>query len=420
MKPRLPPWLSRNVLTLGLVSLLNDAASDMIAPLFPIFLTVTLGGAPAMLGLVEGAADATASVLKLVSGRIVDRWGRRVPLVVGGYALAALTRPLLAMATGPWMVLVLRVTDRVGKGLRTTPRDALLAAGAPPERLGSVYGFHRAMDHFGAVIGALLAAAALTLGVSDLRTLFFYSAVPSFVALLLLVLLVREPPVDPPVVLVVEAPVPVLVPGKAVAVKAVPPPPWTTPFPKGRLRWYLAAVALFGLGHASDAFLLLKAGLPAEEGGGGVPMAALPLLWMALHLVKSLASAGAGPLADRFGRRRLIAAGWVVSAGIYVGFGAAASATTFVTLFVVYGLYHGLVEGAEKAVAAQLAEDGATGTALGWYHLVTGLVALPAGLLFGWLWTVFGAPVAFAVGATLALLGLVPLAISARPVPSAA
>ncbi|MDP2306057.1 MAG: MFS transporter [Pseudomonadota bacterium] len=401
---KLPPWLSRNVLVLGLVSLLNDAASDMIAPLFPIFFTVTLGGAPALLGLVEGAADASASVLKLVSGRLADRWGRRLPLMIGGYGLAALARPLLALATGPWMVLVLRVTDRVGKGLRTTPRDALLATGAPPGRLGSVFGFHRAMDHAGAAIGALLAFVALSLGVDDLRTLFLWSAVPSIVGVVLLALLVTEAPAPER-----AAPRPASdVPASVSSASGLPPLPWATPLPTGRLRWYLVAVAFFGLGHASDAFLLLKAG------DAGVPTVALPLLWVALHGVKSLASAGAGPLADRLGRRRVIAAGWGVSAAIYVGFTAAGSTPAYAALFVAYGLYHGLSEGAEKAVAAQLAEESGTGTALGWYHLVSGLVALPAGLLFGTLWTVAGPEAAFVTGATLALLALGPLAVSAR------
>ncbi len=388
-----PPWLTRNVLALGLVSLLNDAASEMIAPLFPIFLTVTLGGAPAVLGLVEGAADATGSVLKLVSGRLSDRFGHRVGMVFGGYAVAAATRPVLALATGPGMVLVARIVDRIGKGLRTSPRDALLARSAPADRLGSVFGFHRALDHTGAVIGALAASLLLAAGVEDLRTIFSWSVVPSLVGLVVIALVVRDPDAGP---------------------VATPPDPSPTRRPvlpdappAGRLRAFLAAVGLFGLGHATDGFLLLQAGTR------GVPTALLPALWMALHVVKAIASAGAGPLADRLGRRRVIGAGWVVAATIYAAFAFAESTPAFVALFVVYGLYHGLTEGAERAVAAELSE-GATGTALGWYNLVTGLVALPAGLLFGGIWTVSGPEAAFAYGALLALLALGPLTWSAR------
>jgi MFS family permease len=183
--------------------------------------------------------------------------------------------------------------------------------------------------------------------------------------------------------------------------------------PTPRLRWFLGGVALFGLGHASDAFLLLKAGT------AGVPTPMLPVLWMALHIVKSVASAASGPVADRLGRRRVIGAGWIVSALIYLGFAAAHTTDTYALLFVVYGLYHGLTEGSEKAVATELAA-GATGTALGWYNLVAGLVVLPAGLLFGAVWEIWGAPIAFGMGAGFALAGLLPLAMSSRMTPAPA
>jgi MFS family permease len=367
---------------LGLVSLLNDGASEMIAPLLPIFLTGTLGGAPALLGLVEGAADASAAVLKLFSGYIAERGGRR-PMVILGYGLAALTRPLLATVGSAGPVVALRVTDRIGKGIRTTPRDVLLVAGVPKERLASVYGFHRAMDHAGAVVGAFAAWLLLRSGVEDLRSVFLWSTVPSLVLLVLLVVLVRDP-------------------GGALPAKPVALAP-----PTIRMRWFLAAVCTFGLGRASDAFLLLAAGT------AGARTEVLPLLWMALHAVKSTASAWAGPLADRLGRRGVIAFGWVFAAAIYLAFTAAHSPIVFGALFIVYGLYHGLTEGAEKAVAAELAE-GHTGVSLGWYNLASGLVALPAGLLFGGLWTAFGPHVAFAVGAVLALAALAPLYVSTR------
>lgn len=395
-----PSWLTPNVLALGLVSLLNDAASEMIQPLFPLFLTVTLGGAPAMLGLVEGVADAASSVLKLVSGRISDRYGHRVPMVFGGYALATLTRPAIALATGPWAVLVFRVIDRVGKGLRTSPRDALLAASAPAGNLGAVFGFHRAMDHAGAVVGALAAAILLSIGIEDLRTIFLWSVVPSLVGLVVIALVIRDPSPGPAVP---ASPPPV-------AADAPPPRRGLLPgaLPSGPLRGYLAAIGIFGLGHATDAFLLLQAGT------AGVRTHELPILWMALHVVKSVASLWAGPLADRVGRRRVIVAGWMVAAAIYLLFAAADETAEFTALFIVYGLYHGLTEGAERAVAVELA-GGATGTALGWYNLVTGLVALPAGLVFGAIWTFAGPAAAFGYGAALAVVAMGVLTWTARP-----
>lgn len=375
-----PAWLTRNVAVLSLTSLLNDVASEIIAPLLPLFLTVTLGGAPAMLGLVEGTADTVASLLKLYSGRLSDRLGKRKPLVVLGYSLSAVTRLFLALAGSPWAVLAVRTVDRVGKGLRTSPRDAMLAEAAPPDRRGTVYGFHRAMDHLGAVLGALIAWLLLSHVTTDLRTVFLWSAAPAFVAVSILALFARDSaPTVAPVV--------------------------GTASPTGRMRWALVAIGILGLGQLSDAFLLLKAG----EAGVAIPM--LPLLWMAFHMVKVVASLGAGALADRIGRRTVMATGWVARAAIYGAFALTDSVEGMVALFVVYGVYHGLTEGAEKALISELAAKD-LGTAFGWYNLVAGVAALPAGLLLGGLWTLFGAPAAFACGAALAIAALVPLAMS--------
>ena len=371
--------MNRSVLLIGLVSLLNDAASEMIAPLMPIFLTVTLGGAPAWVGIIEGAADMAASLLKLYAGRLSDLTGRRKPWMVGGYLLVSITRPPLAFATAPWMVLALRVVDRVGKGVRTSPRDALLAESVAAKNHGFAFGFHRAMDHAGAFLGALIAWALLHQGM-PIRDIFLWSAVPALVACAFAF----------------------GVPETRVAPSASVPLP---PLPRS-LRGVLLAVGILGLGQIGDAFLLLKAG------EAGVPLESLPLLWMALHAVKSLASLGAGGLSDRVGRRPVILAGWCVRAVIYGMLAMAGSAEALAALFVVYGLYHGLTEGAEKALVAEMST---TASAFGWYHLTTGVVVLPAGILVGWLWTVAGAPVAFAYGTMMVLIAVVALTLAPRP-----
>lgn len=378
-----PAWLSRNVLVLSAVSLLNDAASEMVTPLLPIFLTVTLGASVAAAGMIEGIADAMSAVLKLVSGRIADRTGRHRPLLLAGYGLPALVRPLVALASASWMVLAVRVLDRVGKGLRTSPRDALLAASAPADRRGSVFSFHRAADHLGAVVGSLAAWAFLHFVSSDLRALFWWSAVPGVVVLAVVAFGVKESTAPKPTISEGDGPL------------------------SPSLKWLFGALGVFGLGRTSESFLLLKAG------SDNIAISSLPLLWMLLHIVKVVTALGAGPLADRLGRRAIIAAGWVVFALLYAAFAVVHSPFAIAGLFVAYGAYAGLSEGAEKALVAELTPSNARGTAFGWYHLVTGLIAIPAGLLFGGLWTLYGSPAAFGVGAICATAALVPLAISA-------
>ena len=382
-------WLTRNVLALGLVSLLTDTATEAIIPLLPAFLMTLPGAGPVALGLIEGAADSVASLLKLVSGRAADRLGRNRPLVLAGYALSSLARPFIALAALPSHVLAVRVADRVGKGLRTSPRDNLIAGSVPASQRGTAYGFHRSMDHAGAVVGPLLAVLFLTLGTSktpNLRLLFALTAIPGALAVLAILAGVRE-----------SAP--------AASAKAAAPEAKAA-LPVGRLARFLVPLAIFTLGNSSDVFLLLKAG----TGGGGaakVPLVGLPLLWMGFHVVKMLASTPGGRLADRLGRVRTIGLGWAVYALVYAGFAFAHSRAAVIGLFVVYGLYYGLTEGAEKALIADLAPAASRGTAFGWYHATVGLLALPAGLLFGGLWSRYGDAVAFGVGAGLALAALV-------------
>jgi MFS family permease len=375
--------LPRSVKVLGLVSLLTDASSEMIYPLLPAFV-IALGSGPVFLGLVEGLAEATAAGLKVLAGWLSDRTRRRKPLVVAGYALSSLARPLLSLATAPWHVLAVRLADRVGKGTRGAPRDALIAevTGAPDR--GRAFGFHRAMDHAGAFVGPLLASAALAMG-ADLRLVFALAAIPGALSVVVLVFGVRE--------------------GAAArsAPAAVGEDGPTTPL----FRRYLAVLALFALGNSSDAFLLLR----AQE--TGIALTTLPLLWAFHHAVKALASTWGGALSDRWGRRRTIAAGWGVYAASYVGFAWAAAPVHAWVLFGLYGLYPALTEGPERALVADLAAQ-ARGRAFGLYHALTGGMLLPASLLTGVVWQSRGALAALGLGAALAglaaaaLLALVP------------
>jgi MFS family permease len=370
--------LPATVLALGLTSFFTDAGTELIFPLLPAFVA-SLGAAPAFLGLVEGAADATSSLLKLVAGRIADNARAKKPLVLFGYGLASVVRPLVALAVAPWHVLAIRVTDRVGKGVRSAPRDALIAASVDKDQAGRAFGFHQAMDHAGAVVGPLAAAALLALGV-PLRWVFAAAIVPGL-ASIVAILVVREP-----------EPAATAAPTRAIAdapKKAAPP--------LGRdLARYLGILALFSLGNSSDAFLLLR----AKE--LGVSVAALPLLWALFHVTKLVSAYLGGDASDRVPRHRLVIAGWAVYAGAYLGFGLASAAWHVWALFVIYGAYHGLTEPAEKALVRDLAPAEARGRAYGAYGFILGASAVPAGVLTGMLWQTFSPMVALATGAAIA------------------
>jgi MFS family permease len=390
----LPPTVRR----LGLVSLLTDASSEMIYPLLPSFLTGVLGAGPAFVGLVEGLAESVASLLKLASGRISDHMRRRKPLIVGGYTLSSLARPLVAAATAPWHVLVVRIADRIGKGVRGAPRDALLAQVTRREDLGRAYGFHRAMDHAGAVVGPLIASALLLLHL-DLRTVFALAALPALASMLVLVFAVREAPSPTPV----ERP---SAPPKADET------PGTPPAPRG-LGGLLAVIGLFTLGNSSDAFLLLRAQ------GAGVALPLIPILWTAHHVVKSATSTAGGALSDRVGRRGAIAAGWVLYALAYAGLALATSPGPVWALFAVYGLHHALTEGPERALVAEMAAGETRGRAFGLYHAVTGALLLPASLITGALWQRISPAAALLTGAAIALVAAITLLAVVREPPRA-
>jgi MFS family permease len=377
---------------LGVVSLLTDTSSEMMVPLLPVFLTSVLGAGALALGWIEGLADATASVLKLVAGRWSDRSSRRRPLVVAGYTLSSAARPVVAAATAPWHLLAIRVLDRVGKGLRSSPRDALIAGSVPAERRGTGFGLHRAMDHAGAIVGPLLATAYLVFWSIDLRTLFWLTAIPGAASVAVLVLGVREPDEQPS-------------PTASGSVPAPDPahsePPLKSRDP--RLLRLLIPLGLFTLGNASDVFLLLKAG---EERAS---ITTLPLLWVGLHVVKSATAVPGGRLSDRWGRTPTLVLGWCVYAAIYAGLAFAENRIAVGALFVTYGLYHGLTEGPERAWVAELVPSRRWGTGFGWYHLTLGLLTLVASVLFGALWEVFGSRTAFLTSGGLALAAVAAL-----------
>jgi MFS family permease len=386
------PRLHRNIVALGAVSLLTDFSSEMIYPLLPVFLTATLGAGPAALGIIEGVAESTASLLKLFSGAWSDRVGRRKPLVLAGYGLSAAMRPLVGFATAWGHVLAVRFSDRIGKGIRTSPRDALIAGSVAAEDRGRAFGLQRAMDHLGAVIGPLVAFLLLSGAGVSLRTVFFLSAIPGAAAVAALLFLVREPPrpASP------HAQGPLLAGG-------LPP----------AFRRYLLIVGLFTLGNASDAFLILRAV------DAGVPVAWVPLLWGAFHVVKSSLSVPAGILSDRWDRRKVVIAGWIVYAATYGTWGLVRGPAWMVGLFLVYGLYAAATEGVERALVADFIPAERRGTAYGWFHLVVGISALPASVLFGVLYNWKGAPAAFGVSATLAIAASLLLLMLPTPAPTA-
>ncbi|MCA1585849.1 MAG: MFS transporter [Acidobacteria bacterium] len=390
--------LPRGVWLLGWTSLLNDAASEAIYPLLPMFVTTALGGHAVSLGIIEGTADAASSLLKVVAGRASDALGRRRPLVIAGYGVAAVVRPLIALATAWPHVFAIRVVDRVGKGIRGAPRDAMLAALAPAAARGRVFGFHRAMDHTGAIVGPIAAALFLWLRPDAYRTLFALTVVPGALAVALL-FFVREAP---------------RVPQKGVSERGEQPidrdrsaaVAWR-PLPS-ELKRFLLILALFTLGNSSDAFLLL------QLSAAGLPVAGLPLVWAALHVVKAGLSTTGGSLSDRYGRRALIVVGWLVYAGVYAGFAFSTSIAALSTWLLVYGVHFALVEGSEKALVADLTPDTMHGTAFGWYNAVLGLGALAASLLFAAIWQAFGAPAAFLTGSGLAIAASTLLLVDGR------
>ena len=365
--------LGRNVIALGAVSFLTDVSSEMIYPLLPVFLTAVLGANASFIGAIEGAAETTAALLKLASGWWSDRVRKRKPLVVIGYGIASIARPLVAIAQTATQVLFIRVSDRVGKGIRNAPRDALISESVNPSIRGRAFGFHRAMDNAGGILGPLIAFAVLTWHFAAIRTVFWLAVIPAALSLVVLVAFVRDVP-------------------RPVSAPVTGGPDLTQP---------LGVIFLFTLGNSTDAFLLLRASQL------GVPVALAPILWAALHVVKSASNIPGGTLSDRIGRRPTLIAGWLLYAAVYFGFARATAMWEAWALFGLYGIFFGLTEGSERALVADMVTPDRRGTAFGWYNLAIGLGALPASLLFGYVWDHAGAPAAFVMGASLALAAAV-------------
>ncbi len=393
--------LPRNVKVLAAVSFLTDVASEMVYPLLPLFLSTVLGVSAVGLGVIEGFAESASSLLRLPAGWWSDRTKRRKPLVVIGYTIAWLARPLLGLAQSAGQVLAIRMSDRFGKGLRSAPRDALIADSVPASQRGYAYGVHRGADNLGAVFGPLIAWAALTYGWAELRTLFYWTALPGMLSVLLLVLFVREPGDTGQRLKIVSGALPKDEADASVAPLAVPIAARgsSNDTPLGSAFWRMLAVMfLFTLSLSTDAFLLLRASQL------GVATSLIPILWAALHVVKSSSSVLSGALADKVGRRPLILGGWGVYALVYLGFATATDAWHVWALFVVYGLYFGMSEGAEKALVADLVPASRRGAAFGWFNAAIGIAALPASIVFGLVWDAHGSAAAFQMGAGIAVL----------------
>jgi MFS family permease len=394
--------LPRPVWLLGWVSLATDSASEAIYPLLPFFLTQVLGAGAVSLGIVEGAAEAVNSLLKIWSGRAADTHRTKRPLVLAGYSISSLLRPLIAVTQTWGQVFAVRVADRVGKGIRSAPRDAMLAEWTTPETRGRVFGFHRSMDHAGAVLGPALATLFLYVYPGSYRTLFALTIVPGLVAILL-IFLVKEEPEASTVVRGADAPsAAAAAPRASTPYASTPSAVGTSPATAGaavprELRSFFIVLTLFTLGNSTDAFLLLK----LTDVAGGAKF--IPLIWAALHVVKASVSVIGGSWSDRIGRHRVIALGWLVYAAVYVGFAVSDTMLPLLFWFLVYGFYFGFAEGTEKALVADLAPAGARGFAFGIYNAVLGIGALLASVFFGLLWNAFGSRVAFATGAALAL-----------------
>jgi len=385
--------LPRTVITLGLVSLANDAGSEMLTPLLPIFLTATLGAGPAVVGLIEGVAEATASILKVVSGRLADRGIGAKRLVLSGYGASNLARPLVGLALGWTWVLALRFIDRVGKGIRTAPRDAMIAGAVAPASLGRAFGFHRALDHAGAVVGPLLAFILLSLG-ADVAHVFFWAIIPGAIVIALVVFGL---PADGPA-------------------EVVAPPPISFRALDPRLKALMIASGLLALAALPEVFMVLWAT------GAGLPIAMVPLAWALTSAVKMLVAMPAGHLSDHFGRVPVLLVGWSLRVALLLSLAAITMSGIWIwVLFVAYGASLAITEAPERSLVGDAAPAGLRGTAFGVYHFIVGVFALPGALVLGLIWQEIGSAAAFRTAAGITVVAAVAMLatlFAGRPPPA--
>lgn len=360
--------LPRTVWLIGLISFVNDSASEMLYPLMPLYLASVLMTGPKVLGIIEGVAEATSSIFKLVSGIIVDRTKKTKPWIVYGYLLAGIGRPLIAFASSWIWVLCIRFTDRIGKGLRSSPRDALLADSIPSNLRGITFGLHRSMDNAGAVVGPIIAYFLLSSGM-PLRDIFLWAALPAFITVAL-ALCLREPVKEQLTINTSFS--------------------WNLKQMPREFKRYILVVAIFALSNSSDMFLLLR----ARE--IGVPQEQIPLLWASISLITTVFGTPLSALSDRFSRKYFILISWGVFAFFYTAMGYVnLTVTMLFGLFLLYGLFKAATEGVEKALVADLAPAGLMGTAFGWFNLASGMMLLPASIVFGYLYESAGPTTAF-------------------------
>lgn len=377
--------IRRNVVTMGIASFLTDISSEMIYPILPLFLVNVLGAPKSVIGLIEGVAESTASLLKVFSGWLSDKLGKRKPLILFGYSLSDLSKPLLTFTTSWTQVFAIRFADRFGKGVRTAPRDALIADSTTKNLRGKAFGFHRALDTAGAATGPFLAFLILSVSHNNYRRVFLFSAIPGTLAILVLVFFLKE---------------------KAHKDHSVERPRITFASLSREFKIFTLVSTVFALGNSSDAFLLLRAQ------NLGIAVALVPIVYFLFNIVYTILAMPAGILSDRIGRKKVIIGGYLTFALIYLGFAIANRAIYVWPLFALYGVYYALTEAVQKAFVGDLAPSGLTGTAMGTYNTLIGIAMLPASLIGGALWQYFGAPATFFYGAGLAFLAAMLLLVS--------
>jgi MFS family permease len=373
--------LGRNVFFAGLVSFFMDVSSEMIYPLVPLFLANMLGVNKSLIGIIEGIAESTASILKVFSGWFSDRIGQRKYLMAVGYGISVLSRPIVATATIWQQVLASRFTDRVGKGIRTAPRDAIIAESAQKTHLARAFSFHRSMDTMGAVVGPALALLLLGLFNTDHRTVFWFSIVPAVIAVVVILAFIKEKPGSGP--------------------SRAERPKLSLKHFDWKVKFFIVIATLFALGNSSDVFLILRAGQV------GIPTPLIPAVYLVFNLVYSFSSIPAGIAADRFGKKRVILLGFILFACVYTGFAVVQGTTAVWVLFGFYGIYMGLTEGVQKAFLASIIPPDFKATAFGVYATAVGLAMLPASLVGGWLWDRVSPAATFYFGAGTALVAAI-------------